>query len=273
MAGGYPLGLELCNGQDVGTNLAGTDGTTITASGSVNTKGSWTQLIASTAGDCCFAFIDVILNVGAATNVLFDIGVGAAASEVVICSNLFAGMPAAGGGAAINSYCFPLSIPAGSRIAARCQSDVGGATVTVRMATFDGAFTQIEGASGVDMIGVSTSTSLSTVVSPSASANTKGSYAQLIASTARDYIGIVPIVQGTQIAGAFAVDISIGSAGNEVDLIPNLLERNPGGNISVGVAGVFFPIPIPAGTRVSSRCQFKNASGTDLGVAAAGVYL
>lgn len=114
---------------------SGSEGTTITASGTTHTKGSYTQLVASTADDT-YAITVLINNVGvASTNarMLVDIAIGGAGSEVVLLPDLMAGNAgvwanAMGGGV---MYHFNVGIAEGTRIAARCQASTASDTCGV----------------------------------------------------------------------------------------------------------------------------------------------
>lgn len=111
------------------------EGTTITASGTTHTKGSYTTLIASTAEDS-YSMAVLINNVGVAStnaHMLVDIAIGGAGSEVVIIPNLMAGNAgvwanAMGGGV---MYHFPIGIPQGTRVSARCQASTASDTCGV----------------------------------------------------------------------------------------------------------------------------------------------
>src|SRR5579871_3092164 len=102
-----------------------------------------------------------------------------------------------------------------------------------------------------------------TNIAPSATANTKGSWTQLTASCPIDAdmieISIVCAeLQNTELADA--VDIGIGSSGNEIVIFNNLMAvcqsrfTNPRSTY-------VFPCSIPAGTRISARSQSIAASG------------
>src|SRR4029077_20914892 len=146
MPGGFPIGIDVVNAQDVGTTAASTTGTTITASGSINTKGSWTVLIASLGADCVFATFEILGTVGATRHSLLDIGIGATGSEKVIISNISVESSAT----VITRFSIAISILAGTQIQARCQSATASNTTVIRMTTYDGSFTQLEGSAGAD---------------------------------------------------------------------------------------------------------------------------
>lgn len=106
-----------------------------------------------------------------------------------------------------------------------------------------------------------------TTVTASASTHTKGNYAQLISSTARDSYGITVLVNNVGTASVnsrMLVDIAIGAAASEVVLIPNLLAGNaaPWANVMGGGVLYHFPVFIPSGTRISARCQALISADT-----------
>lgn len=91
--------------------------TTVTGPASQNTKGSWTQLIASTARRTLALTFTVDLTAAVADTV-FDIGVGAGGVEVVVIPDLRC-FSSGTHNQTTFTFTIPFSIPAGSRIAAR----------------------------------------------------------------------------------------------------------------------------------------------------------
>lgn len=273
MAGGWPIFLDVCNGNDNGTVTTTSLATVVTSSSSANTKGSYAQLTAATAYDACYAMVTVgppNSSGSSSAPTLVDIAVGASGSEFVIIPNFisdYVGFDLSG-----SSFGIPINIPAGTRIAARAQSSGGSQARTVQVTLFDGAFSEPEGFSIVDNYGSSTSTSLGTAVTGSATANSKGSYVQLTASTTYDLAGIVVgfDMQSNSASYNYLVDISIGASGSEVVIIPNMMVANLGNTYATPDFSPFIPISIPAGTRIAARCQCTTASGK-LGVSIYGV--
>jgi hypothetical protein len=104
-------------------------------------------------------------------------------------------------------------------------------------------------------------------ITASATPHTKGSPTQLIAATAYDTFGIIIVISDTAVTSANTrtlVDIMTGAGGSEVTLIPNLLASQIGASAaaSAGSCAYFFPLYIPAGTRISARSQALAASDT-----------
>src|ERR1035437_9061828 len=104
MAGGFPLGLDLCNGTSAGISSSTSVGTTVT-NGTANTKGSYSPLVASTASDACW--LTVVLN-GVSPNTSYcnsiDVAIGAGGSEKIIASDLIVQNESKG---IVASYSFP----------------------------------------------------------------------------------------------------------------------------------------------------------------------
>lgn len=85
----------------------------------------------------------------------------------------------------------------------------------------------------------------------------KGSWTQMLASTTDDTFGLLICINSSSASNAsrnYAIDIGVGGSGSEQVLVPDLL----GGNAATYVIGglwYYFPVFIPAGTRLSTRAQ------------------
>ncbi len=284
MPGGFPLGLEVCNGTSIAPDTANSRGTTVNSNALANTLGAWTQLIASTASDCVFLNVGAGGFVFAGSDGALDIGVGAAGSEQVIAGQLHVSMKDAAGDAQ-TTYPLPLAIPAGTRIAARCQVTHANDGLYINLQAFDGAFTNFDGYSGIDSFGFVSATTIGTQVDPGAVLNTKGAYTQLVASTAKDYAGFFfafdLLNQQTGNATdiyALLVDFAIGAAGSEKIIIPDFPIRKiylsaPYLVVEPGVTPIFW-VPVPSGTKISARCQADNATSPNrlIGITGYGIY-
>lgn len=257
MSGGFAFGAELCNGADIGTDTANSRGT------GLPTFNTWVQLTASTPIDTAAIAIDLSYNASANWIAICDIGIGGAGSEQPIIPSLCT--------YAFDSFLFPVAILAGTRISARGTYDQS-ATFTVNARLFDGGYSPAP-CSGVDAVGFDSVNHGGTSVPPSASANTKGGFTQLIASTSVDYLGFyVEVNLGdtntSASVGAFSlIDIAIGGAGSEIIIVPNIQWYH-----GASRPRQFYPIPIPAGTRISARCQADAASSAARRVMLYGVY-
>mgnify|MGYP007056834555 CR=1 FL=1 len=97
-------------------------------------------------------------------------------------------------------------------------------------------------------------------------ANTKGAWQQLIAASARDACGIVVMIQGKIgfASAAHLVDIGVGAASSEQVIAGNLAANT--NNWANSTSYYFFPIAIPAGSRVAARSQNSYSSGYEVNV-------
>jgi len=278
------------NGHAIGAVTSAATGTLVSSNASANTKGSWAQIDAATPYDCAFAAISLSAQNTTSTQPVswaVDIGVGASGSETAIVPNLLLSTEYANAqlaGCAYHCIALPLQIPAGTRIAARCQDSVGGGNVAVSLLLFDGAFTQMEGCAGVDAIGFTSASTNGTTITVSTTPGTKSAYSQLIAATARDYIGFFAIFdsQPSFVYGQAAFDIAIGASGSEVVIVPNCLVGAYDGGVSnkpywpIGPLLPFVPLGIPAGTRIAARVALQSynssAGSGNVGITLYGVY-
>lgn len=116
--------------------------TTITASGSANTKGSWTQILAATlnkGGTWITLVFGSTAIAGTRTDYLVDIAWGS--SKISIIDNMTVGYRGTlGASTAGENYYIsvPIFIPDGETVYARCQSDTGSATMKVSAGLFCG---------------------------------------------------------------------------------------------------------------------------------------
>ena len=97
------------------------------------------------------------------------------------------------------------------------------------------------------------------VITHSGSANTKGSWVELIASTWFQACGMfVSIDQGSN---PFLVDIGIGGSGSEKVLLQDI-PHDPSQKTAYTGPAFYIPCRIPAGSRLSARQQNNNTLGT-----------
>lgn len=252
--------------EEAGSDSANSQGTTITANASANTKGSYTQLIASTSHD----ITGIMVNGGDVSNssvdILLDVAVGAVSSEQVILSNLY--FSSGTGSVSYNDpYVFPIFIPAGSRIAVRSQSSTGSEPITINVHLFSHGIKAISPLSIVTTIGDDTSDSGGTSIDSGGSANTKGSYTELITSTSHDIYKLVVCIgnqANTQRASyTWLVDIAIGAAASEQIVIPDLQLFCSSSADTIFPRTFQFDCFIPAGSRIAARSQCSGTNVTD----------
>jgi hypothetical protein len=194
-----------------------------------------------------------------------DIGFGGSGSEVVVVSNLVIPYQSAyiwqGDNIAI-----PLQVPAGTRVSCRIQENVAGgaADASVSMQFFGSSFAGCEGFSGVAAIGFTPASSAMTTIS--ASNAVKGAYAQMVASSANDYCGLFMVANCTS-SNPTVFDIAVGGAGSEIVIVPNIYM------VALQIYVPFFPVNIPAGTRIAVRGASLSGAATTPPVVLYGVYL
>lgn len=260
-----------------GGNVAESDGRvaasstplSLSAPGS-NTESGWTQLIAATAYEA-----DVLIvwaSVAGNTRVgLVDIGIGGSGSEEVLIPNLSVSRPYDAPSEGQFCAVLPVRVPAGSRLAARCQS-AGGATFYVGVTLVGCGPGVPSGFQRATDYGTDGSNSRGTVVDAGASANTKGSWVELVASTTSPIRSLLIMAHD---AGGFSgssgrhlLDIAIGPSSSEEIVLADLIVQKP----YAWAPGWIGPIPvsIPAGTRIAARAQ---CSSTTTAVRQVGVNL
>lgn len=262
----------LAGGATESSPSPGSSTTVVVSDASTDTKGSWSQLIASTAYPTAWVVI-CPQNVSSIDSYLIDIGVGASTAEKVIIPDLHYKANAGAADAAGGSWTIPVSIPAGTRLSVRCASSSSGADsvnigitcIAAQMASTVGF--RCEG------FGANTTGSTGTTIDPGGTANTEGSWTQLIASTAFPYRWLALSVRGNNIAAAtnWLLDIGIGANPNEKILIPDLgIGASSNGDV-VSPSTINIPVNIPAGTRLSARCQCSLNTATNRNLLVSGV--
>jgi len=250
-----------------------TASTTLTANASNNTKGSYVQMVASSP----FAVQNVITTANATTNTnnlhyLIDLATGAAASEVVVIANLTLSHFGTTTGAVTPSWQVPLAIANGTRIAMRCQCSTGSSTVNVAVTLVDS-----NGAPGLTSTvttGPATGTSLAVSVDPGGTADTKGSYSEVVTSTASAYQWLMLMTHDfghNSAQGAiWCLDVATGGSGSEVVLIPDLRVRMPSTWLIAGLVSYSVLTYIASSTRIACRasCSINTATSRliDVGV-------
>lgn len=249
--------------ESVGAATGTSTGTTITASGSTHTKGSWTELIASTGAHA--GWIYITMGDESAEEYLVDIGIGGSGSEVVLIPNLADAVRTAYGQYA---YMFPVDIPAGSRLSARCQCLTGSATIKVAALIASSGFLPSAPLGIVTDLGANTADSGGTSVDCGGSANTKGAYSQLVASTTYP-ISFLSFSLGNgsntgRTSAGFLIDVAVGGAGSEQIVIPNIYAWADGPrNQMLPHTTPLYPVAIPAGSRIAVRAQTTTTDATD----------
>ncbi|MGH2482694.1 MAG: hypothetical protein ACRDHW_23855 [Ktedonobacteraceae bacterium] len=242
----------------MGTNVTG---------GAANTKGSYVALTASSGQETK----DITLACLATTSFswsafLTDIATGAAASEVVVISNiLMDNQGATSGNEGVKGWRVTLAIAASTRIAARCQTSDGAdvCEIAITLTTTAG----MPGLTSTTTIGTATGTSRGTQLDPGGTINTKGSWAQLSASTGAVTQWIMAMVANHSQGGApasvrWCIDIGTGAVGVDVALIPDMRFAAGGTTIVLAPNSYSMLTYIVASTRIAARASASNNTAT-----------
>jgi hypothetical protein len=94
----------------------------------------------------------------------------------------------------------------------------------------------------------------------SASANTKGSYSTIDADAPLDADGFWLYLMPHTANRDYHVDIAIGGAGSEVNILENIQISSAGASGFLDSWEVYVPLPIRGGTRISARCAASTGS-------------
>jgi hypothetical protein len=270
----FPRLADIGRLEILGSTSNGT-GVTVTASGTTHTKGSWTE-VGRASMDGTMLYVDITTQTATAQDYLVDIGIGPAGSEQVLVPNLLISRTSTSAGAA--HYSFPIAVPAGSRISARCQSGVASAALTVSCRIGGGSQAARPAAAAAEAIGISTAATRGTPIDTGAVANTKSAWQIMgYANHDLDQLIVVP-GNATDVARSFAyfvVDIGIGPAGSEQVLIPELsFFVEAADDLIFPHSSQPYDLNVPAGTRFSCRARSANVTAGDrtLDIAVYGSY-
>lgn len=221
-----------------------------------NTKTAWTQLIASLDHDV-FAWQLGTSYFNPKGDLLYDIGIGGAGSEVVIAPNVYLFGNSSGSAfydSGVNHVVWQF-IPKGSRVAIRYQGS--GASLS-----FEYSISFLKGANGVrgsltDVVGGATGDS-------GGIALTTGSWTEIVSSAAHDYdeaalfIGHRAATSGADQNGS--VEIGLGGAGSEVSKFRTVV-RQSNALDNVIQLQLRVPLKIAKGQRIAVR--MNTGTGMD----------
>lgn len=236
----------------------------------INTKGSWSSYgtVASTgpaATGLLFMFRGNTAAAGVDTATIMDIGFNLGGTDYLIIPNLGVGFRLAN----VALHYIPMHIPPGASPIFRASGVRNPAVgFNFHCEVVGGEFaSSLSVPTKYTDYGTDLANSGGTAITPSATANTKGSWVELSASTTAPIHEILATYQlstGTQAAATlYMFDIGIGTAGNERVIASNIpFQTNTSENI---VASYPWRLPygfdIPTGSRLVARCQSDAASG------------
>ena len=208
--------------ESVGANTGDSAGTSISA-GANDAKSAYVQLIASTAFQASGIWLGIYC-VGNGVDYLLDLSFGAAASEVDVLSNFLFSSKSTG---ALNLF-IPIVVPAGTRLAARAQTSNASASIIKVTATL-AASTFMSGdllGTRITTYGANTTDSGGVQIDAGATANTKGAWVEVEASTDFHHKALCMAIGSSsntsQSTTDFLFDIAVGAGGSEVIMLANL---------------------------------------------------
>lgn len=249
----------------------GFDGTTlkgvlVTSDVSTNTLGPYSEICSAAENTFVSNSIQIILDgkVPTETSMLVDIAIGEAASEIIILPQLLS-RSVREGAAGSHIYSFPIKIPSGVRVSARCRAAISSGTVLVSLMRGADSFQGETGLSTVVDYGANISLSTGITVTP-ALAPTFGSWTEITASTTQSHRGLT--VCATRAAGFWAsrrlaYQVAVGSVGNEEIIYGTNLIITSSAETGDGQTTNFLGTKIASGQRLSIRSTADDLFGTD----------
>jgi hypothetical protein len=240
-------------------------GTTVTAAAGANAKGGFATVISeipeSADGLQVYAYVTQT-----ARDYLVDIALGPAGQEEIIVPNL----QLASGTieSACNPMYVPVSVPAGYRVSARCQSTVASSTVAllVKAMRYSPIVPRVHNNRATNY-GANEADSGGTGVDPGAVGSTFGAWAEIVAACANP-VRFLNVMVGSRnnaaMAGAIlAVQVGAGPAGSEVVIAEGFQMRSLTGT-DCWLPGWHWAVcDVPAGTRLAARAVCNITDATD----------
>jgi len=267
IAGGAPIALPVSLGMNVQNNLSATarTGTSVTASGTTHTMGSWTSLIDPTTYDAYALYVagEGLSGSGLRTSLLADIGggpTGGGNERVLIPFLDFGYAQTIGNGGMANGWYFPLYIPSGLRISARAQASTASDVVVLRVAAYQRPLFDMR-VSRWAQYGAQSGSSNGTSVT--AANGAFGSWTNVGATTARAHhlwhVAYDGLADTTLTATGVVVEIGFTQDGGDRSIGTfGFAESN-----SEWIMGPSNPIPlyhsVPAGTQLRARIAAGHA--------------
>lgn len=218
---------------------------------SVNTPGTWTQIFASTAQETSRVVIDMYMNTGI-QRWSIDIGIGTSGQQVVVIPRIF------GFNYTVDDFnvfhtVWPVRIPAGSTVWARCTNHVDSVTRSARVSTqlWSGdlnctpAFSQVDLLASSVTMDVTTSTWHTNIVQVSASLSYN--YRAIAVSMEPASAGAMDTSTGT-----WWCSVMLGAASSEVATVPGLrFQMDTATDTGPDMYYHFIPVSLPQGERLS----------------------
>lgn len=237
-------------------------GTTVTASGSAHTKGSWASLIDPVSYDTTMLFVAVsnVRASGANSRTLLDLAIGptGGGSEQIIVPDILVGGLSSNTYGVNAGYYLPIRVPKGARLSARCQSVATSKNIVVAVWAYSGgAFWPVYTA--CDAYGPDTATS-GGVSHTAGNSGAESSWASVGSAASRAYTGFLPVVALGSVTAYNGIQYHFEFGYNSGS--PTFDEtwfHTDTGEAGKGFPNHVRPVAIASGTQVQARGE---ASGT-----------
>lgn len=236
--------------------------------GSAHVLGSWVEIDA--ALDEAVGFVRIVPasitgQAGGARSILFNLGVGAAGSEVTVIDNIGSGWWTSANALYLHpGWMFPLSIPRGSRVAGRMQSLISS-PVVYRIELY-GTVEGLRPSAKIASLGADTANSRGTVLTAPGAINTESAWTEITAATTEPYTALGVSIQGggdaIQADAEMLVDVGVGASGGESSIISNLFVETTNTEFVLPVSTLVHPASIPKGSRLAARYQASGLGGS-----------
>jgi hypothetical protein len=229
----------------------------VTANAVAHVKGAWVEIISSTTSPVSALFLTFYTT--NSCDIFVDIAIGVAGSEITILNNLVAG---AATGYPIRSLLLSLGIPAGVRIAMRCQSNAGGKTFNTMTYVIGQGFIPSMPYQRITTYGANTATTRGVAYDCGAAANTKAGWVEVISPTTNPIRQLLIGIGNQNVNRAgyprFAMDIGVGGAGSEIIEVANVIFA--GDPYAIYPLHFLFNVAIPSGSRIAINAQCSSTT-------------
>jgi len=260
---------------NINATPSATPGVAVDAHASGNTKGAWVDLFsgATTTYDSYgfWLFPNDYSTAATITSTLLDIALGES-SETIIVSNYQIGSRGTTAAGGLTGLWFPIFIPKGSKVTARCQSVVPGNTGFILIALESGSGGNAgQLFSGCEDIGTNTADSGGTAVTAGASGAETASPVNIGSTTGKNYGAIMLGICGNNTvmnAKTFHWELTVGGFTLAEWLVQFAANEN--------MFGMFPPAPIrvsiPSGTQLVARGECSTTSPESQDISFYGFY-
>jgi hypothetical protein len=238
--------------------------------GGANTKGAWVQVLAACPIDADGFLLGFANNTGSPCDFLVDIGIGGAGSEVVLIPDLY--LRANVNDQLGEKMFVPMAIPAGTRIAARCQNNTGSGNGPAPQV--------IPVKTGMDGVGgFQKCTAMGVVSASSRGTNITQDYqvdwvkiADPIPECKGFLFSCFPASNYTTNLDPPLIDIAIGPTGGSAShlIAAGWMHRAPLSNQAAGCLTGWWPIRLPGGSALFVRANGVGQAGKSVNAAVYG---